>query len=203
MSSLPAFATYALEFPTYKYLLIGIGAIIEGPFLMIAWGFLLTFWALDVIPLYLSLVLGDLVADMGWYAVGRYFLHPFIRRFGRYFWVSEESLDRVRPLFHKFHTRILLISKITIGFGASLATLITAGAMRIPLKKYIVVNLVWEVLLVWALLWLWYFFGSAYTQVADDLKYYFIIGLIIVIPALIYGITRYFKHKILDAWSRL
>ena len=43
MSTLPAFAAYALEFPTYKYLLICAGVAIEGPMLMIACGFLLTF----------------------------------------------------------------------------------------------------------------------------------------------------------------
>lgn len=84
MSTLPAFAAYALEFPTYKYLLICAGIAIEGPMLMIACGFLLTFGALDFFPLYISILIGDLAGDAVWYAVGRYFLDPFLGRFGRY-----------------------------------------------------------------------------------------------------------------------
>ena len=203
MSTLPAFAAYALEFPTYKYLLICAGVAIEGPMLMIACGFLLTFWALDFLPLYISILAGDLMGDTAWYAIGRYFLNPFLERFGRYFWVSKELLNKVKPLFHKFHSRILFFSKITLGFWASIATLMTAWASHIPFKKYLAINLLGEVFLVLALLWLGYSFGAAYGQLADEFKYYFIIGLIIVVPALIYSITRYFKHKLLDAWSHL
>lgn len=203
MSTLPAFAAYALEFPTYKYLLICIGVAIEGPMLMIACGFLLTFWALDLLPLYISILVGDLMGDTVWYGIGRYFLDPFLERFGKYFWVSKELLHKVKPLFNKFHTRILFFSKITLGFGASLATLMTAGASHIPLKKFLTINFFGELVLASILLWLGYSFGSAYAQLGDNLKYYFIIGLIIVVPTLIYSITRYFKHKLLDVWSHL
>ncbi|MEI6711130.1 MAG: VTT domain-containing protein [bacterium] len=197
MSTLPAFAAYALEFPTYKYLLIGIGVAIEGPMLMIACGFLLTFGALDFFPLYISILVGDLVGDAAWYGVGRYFLDPFLERFGRYFGVSKELLNQVKPLFKKFHTRILFLSKITLGFGASIATLMTAGATHIPLKKYLAINFLGEILLVLALLGLGYSFGATYAQLAEELKYYFLIGLVIIVPTLIISITRYFKHKLL------
>jgi membrane protein DedA with SNARE-associated domain len=158
MSTLPAFAAYALEFPTYKYLLICVGVAIEGPLLMIACGFLLTFGALDFLPLYVSILAGDLMGDAAWYAIGRYFLDPFLHRFGRYFWVSKELLNQVKPLFKKFHTRILFFSKITLGFGASIATLITAGATHIPLKKYLAINFLGEILLVLVLLGIGYSF---------------------------------------------
>jgi len=42
MTTLPIFATFALHFATYKYPLIFLGTMIEGPFLMIACGFLLS-----------------------------------------------------------------------------------------------------------------------------------------------------------------
>lgn len=198
MSTLPAFAAYALEFPTYKYLLICAGVAIEGPMLMIACGFLLTFGVLDFFPLYISILIGDLFGDTFWYAIGRYFLDPFLGRFGRYVGVSKELLNQVKPLFQKFHTRILFLSKITLGFGASIATLMTAGATHIPLKKYLAINFLGEVLLVLGLLGLGYSFGAAYGQLAEELKYYFLIGLVIMVPTLIFSITHYFKHKLLD-----
>lgn len=74
----------------------------------------------------------------------------------------------------------------------------TAGATHIPLKKYLAINFLGEVLLVLGLLGLGYSFGAAYGKLAEELKYYFLIGLVIMVPTLIFSMTRYFKHKLLD-----
>ncbi|MDD5376780.1 MAG: DedA family protein [Candidatus Gracilibacteria bacterium] len=203
MSSLPDFAIYALQFSSYKYFLIFIGTIIEGPILMIACGFLLKLGLFSFIPLYLSVIAGDLVGDIIWYGIGRYFLDTFLVRFGGYLGVDEEILGKVKVLFKRFHTKILFISKITIGFGASLAVLLVAGASRISFKKYTVINLFGEIILVAMLFLIGYILGSAYTKVSDNFKYYFIIAIVLIIPLSLYFLHRYFKTKILEKGSHL
>jgi hypothetical protein len=53
------------------------------------------------------------------------------------------------------------------------------------------------------LLGIGYSFWSAYAQIEEELKYYFLIGIILIVPTLVFSITRYFKHKLLDTWSPL
>lgn len=203
MNSLPTFATYALEFINYKYLLIFIGTVIEWPILMVACGFLLKLWVFNIVPLYLSILLWDLFWDVLWYCVWRYFLDTFLLRFWRYFWVDLQLINSVKILFQKYHTKILFISKITIGFGAALVTLVVAGASHIPFKKYITINLLGEFILVATLFLIGYLFWNLYTQVSDAFRYSFIVAMIILVPIIIYSISHYFKNKILDQWSHL
>ena len=57
MAPLSTFADFALRFADYKYPLIFVGTIIEGPLLMIICGFLLKLNILDFVPLYISILL--------------------------------------------------------------------------------------------------------------------------------------------------
>jgi membrane protein DedA with SNARE-associated domain len=49
-----------------------------------------------------------------------------------------------------------------------------AGAMKIPFKKFLMMNFLGEIVLVGILLFLGYFLGNAYNMLSDNLKYYFI-----------------------------
>ena len=55
----------------YRYLLTFAVAIVEGPMVMVGSGILLRLEFFYFWPIYLSLMLGDFVADLGWYWVGR------------------------------------------------------------------------------------------------------------------------------------
>ena len=49
-------------------------------------------------------------------------------------------MDKIEVFFHKHQDKILFISKITMGFGFAVATLFTAGLVKIPFKKYAMFN---------------------------------------------------------------
>jgi hypothetical protein len=49
----------------YRYFLTFLGAIVEGPILMVACGMLLKLKFFYFLPIYFSLLLGDFVADSG------------------------------------------------------------------------------------------------------------------------------------------
>ncbi len=146
----------------YRYPLIFLAVIAEGPVIMLGSGVLLRLGNFDLLPLYLTLVFGDLVADVFWYFVGRYAAEPFLKRFGHFFGVTHEIFEKMEGVFRRHDTKILFVSKITMGFGFALATLIAAGAVRVPFKKYIIFNLlggfIWTALLLGA----GYFFGNVY-----------------------------------------
>ena len=65
----------------------------------------------------------------------RYGAKAVVHEHGGVFGISYENFEKVQGLFREYHDRILLISKVTIGFGMALATLIVAGATRVPFTR--------------------------------------------------------------------
>ncbi len=179
-----------------KYVLIFFGAIIEGPILMIASGFLLHLGVFSAVPLFAALLAGDLVGDVIWYYFGYFFAEPILKRHGHFLSVTPELLEKTKELFHRYHARILLISKITMGFGMALGTLMAAGITRIPFRTYMFLNALGELILITWMLSIGYFFGQLYPYVADSFKVAFIIGIIIIAIIFVYGFSRYVRSKI-------
>lgn len=180
----------------YKYFIAFPLAIVEGPIIMVACGFLLRLGTFSFWPIYFALVLGDFVADIGWYYVGFYGARKFAIRWGKYFSVRPDSLEKLEKLFEKHHDKILFISKITMGFGFALATLIAAGMARVPLKKYALYNFfggfVWTALLIGT----GYFFGHLYTLIDKSFKVAFLVFVGCSLLAAIYGSGKYFKENL-------
>ncbi len=144
------------------YGLIAVVSFVEGPILAFVCGLLLHFNLIDLIPAYLALMIGDLLGDTFWYWIGRRFGLPFIRRFGHFFRVSEKDVLSVEKIFHAHKDTILIVSKVTMGFGFALVTLITAGLVRIPFNRYIIMNAAGQFVWTGALLSLGYLFSQLY-----------------------------------------
>lgn len=181
----------------WKYPLVFVGTIIEGPILMVAGGFLIHFGIFTFIPLYIAFVTGDLVGDIAWYYIGRFFADPLVRKHGKFIGVTPEMFEKTKKLFHRYHEWILFISKITIGFGLSLGVLMVAGATRVSFKKYVVLNLLGELFLVAVLISVGYFFGQLYNYIAEGFRTMFIIVTAVVVVSIMFGFTRYMKKRTL------
>ncbi len=204
MQQLPEVLIYALTLASYtKYFLVFIGAIIEGPILMVAAGFFLRFDVFSLVPLFTVLVLGDLLADIGWYAVGYYFAEPLIRKNGKFFGVTADLFEKMKKLLTEHQTKILLGSKVTIGFGLALVTIVAAGASKIPIKKYIAINALGEIIMVTVLLSVGYWFGQFYSQIAKGFKEVFLAVGVLFLCALAYGFTVFVRKYIKEGSLKL
>lgn len=181
-----------------KYPLLALGAFIEGPILMITSGFLLHEKILSLLPLFIALVVGDLAADLAWYYIGYYFAEPFLRRFGRWFGFTEQMYELAREIFLHYHEKVLFISKVTLGFGLAIGTLMFAGASRIPLRRYMWLNFWGELILVAFLLSVGYFFGALYQTLAVAYRGPFLIALLVLSILSVYGGTSYLKKLIAE-----
>jgi membrane protein DedA with SNARE-associated domain len=196
MENVPPFVAYAISLAAIiKYPIIFLGTVIEGPIVMMASGFLLHFGAFSLLPLYIALMSGDLVADMFWYFVGARFAGPFMLRFGKFFSLSPEMIEKLKKLIRKHDTLMLLGSKLTAGFGLALAMVIAAGASGVPFKKYMMLNFFGEILVTAMLLAVGYYFGQLYTYVDDSFKTIFMIGGSLFLLLAAYGFTRFVRSK--------
>jgi ribonuclease BN (tRNA processing enzyme) len=116
--------------------LIFTGAYIEGSVVMMATGSLLHGGIVSFWPAYGALLLGDILSDTMWYCIGRWGGRPFLDRWGRLFNATPEVISKVERRFHEYHTSILIVSKLTMGFGFAVATLMTAGLMVESISRY-------------------------------------------------------------------
>jgi len=177
------------------YGLIIVLACAEGPILSMLFGVLIRFDLFPFWPVYAALMLGDLIGDVVWYYIGYHFGHRFIRRFGHRFGITEEAVERMTKFFHKYKHPILFISKITNGLGLALVTLMTAGIARIPFWKYMIVNLLGQ--LIWSgfLLGVGYFFSNLYVQIDNIFWRIGVVAAAAVILFLIYRLQKQLRKK--------
>lgn len=181
----------------YKYLAIFIGCIAEGPTVMAATGFLLKLGYFSIIPAFFALLLGDLVADIGWYAVGYYNWYGIINKFGNFIGFKKSVSDKITDLYHKHHEKILFFSKLSMGFGFALVVLVTAGRLRIPLKKYIAINFFAGLFWTGFMMALGYFFGNVYLLISEGLRAGFVIMVGILFLLAIFGMGRFIRAQFL------
>lgn len=179
----------------YRYFLIVPLAVVEGPLIMLAGGFFVRMDVFALVPMFFALLVGDLVGDVLWYAIGYHWGRPFIRRFGKYVSITEDKINSVEHIFHKYHERILFISKITMGFGFALVTLITAGLMKIPFRKYLMFNVLGGFIWTAALMTAGYYLGELFLKASKGLEYVTLGAGIVILLALGYGFSKFVKSK--------
>ena len=180
---------------TYKYLIVFILAIAEGPVIMTISGFFLRIGEFSFWPLYLTLMAGDLAADTLWYAVGYHWGRPFIEKYGKFVSISQELVQKTENAFHRHQNKILFLSKITMGLGFALVILITAGIAKIPFRKYIIFNLVGQFVWTGALILVGYSFGNLYLTINEGLRDASLIAFILLAIAAVYGVSRYLRER--------
>jgi membrane protein DedA with SNARE-associated domain len=82
--------------------------------------------------------LGNTAGSLALYAAGRHGGRPLVRRYGRFFMVTEHDLDRAERALTKHHvwavfvTRLIPVVRTYSGFAA--------GVLRIPLSLFVVLT---------------------------------------------------------------
>lgn len=174
-----------------KYAILFFGSYTEGTLVMISAGLLWHEGLLAFTPAYIALIIGDILSDCTWYFVGYFGARPFIKRWGYLVNVDEAKIDRIEMRFKKHQTTILLGSKLTLGFGLMIATLLTAGILRVPIKKFIIVNLFGGFVWIFGLMLLGYYFGDVFSLIPGKYK----IALVIVLLG-----AAFFAIKYISTW---
>lgn len=185
----------AIWLDSSKYILLFLGCIVEGPVVMMTSGFLFSLGQFNFVPMYVALVLGDFTADIMWYCIGRFGTRKAIFKYGHFLGITPLTLEKVEERFNKYHQKILIISKLTMGFGLALVVLISAGIFKVPFKNYVVLNLVGGFIWTAFLLTVGYFLGNIFNMITGPMKVVFI-GLVIIIFIIgIKYVNRYFNKN--------
>jgi membrane-associated protein len=160
MSGLPFLAPFIAFLQATKYPLFFAGAYIEGTVVMLTGGVLLRLGQVEFWPLYASLILGDVLSDIMWYWIGYFGARRFVLRWGYLVGATPEIVQKMERRFHKYHLRILVISKLTMGFGLAVPILTTAGMLRVSFKRYCAINIIGSFVWVGFVIFVGYKFGD-------------------------------------------
>lgn len=180
-----------------KYALIFIGCFFEGSTVMMATGLLwrlgtVTFWSA-----YLTLILADILSDIMWYLIGRFAARSFFTRWGYLFDLTPETIGKVEKKFHHYHTKILVVSKLTMGFGLAVPIQVVAGMLRVPFSRYLTINGLGSLVWVLALMSIGYYFGNVLAYIPKNFQ--LALG-IIVVGAFLLGLRALSKKLATLDW---
>ncbi len=183
----------------YKYLVLLPLSAILGPIISFLAGILIKSGYLTIVYTYLILMAGELIGDVAWYWLGRSRGEKFLVRFGKYFSITHEGIAAAKKMFSKYHTRILIVSKLTTGLGFAPAVLFTAGVSKIPFKKYMALNFYGQIVWTGMLLWFGYLVGNLYAEFNSFFERLTITAAIVVIIFFVIGYGKYIRNKITNS----
>lgn len=195
-----AWLTALLQNHTYwVYAVVAIVSFAEGPILAMLCGVLYKLGMVPFTPLYIALMIGDLFGDAFWYWIGYYFGHPFIKRFGKFFSLTESGVASVTRVFHKYKNHILILSKMTMGLGFALVTLVTAGIVKVPFRRYIFLNFIGQFFWTAFLMVVGYYLGNLYIKINGVLGILFVAAILVVVFLGLVGWGKYMREKMSKA----
>lgn len=175
-----------------KYVLIFLGSFSEGALVMMTGGVLWHAGQTEFWPTYAALFAGDILSDIMWYFVGFIGARRLINRWGRLVGLTPVVVEKIERRFHRYKLSILLISKITNGYGTGAGTILMAGMLRIPLAVFILISIVGGGVWVFIVMFIGYYFGNVLALVPPQFKVITVAGGIIVVLVLIRYINRQF-----------
>lgn len=177
----------------YGYLIFFPLTVLEGPIVTVIAGFLVGQHLMNFALVYMIAVVGDVVGDLGHYAIGRWGRDSLIDKWGKYIGITTFKIKGFDAHFKKNCGKTLLLGKLAHGFGSVI--LAAAGASRIPVKKFIFFNTLGSIPKSLLLMLIGFYFGQAFYRINKYLDYFafgtFALGLLLLL--FYYLIIKYGK----------
>jgi membrane protein DedA with SNARE-associated domain len=179
-------------FIKYKYQAIFPVAVLEGPIISIISGFLISRGDLKLFPALLVVFFGDVVSDSVFHFIGkggRYMINYL--KFSR---ISEDQLQRIENQFARAPWKTMILAKVSYGLGT--VFMIATGAVRMPSQKFLEYILSLNFIRSAILIAIGFYFGKVALHLGPTYLQYYVIAVIILIPAGYFLYKTFFKKNI-------
>lgn len=141
------------------------------------------YWPLSIIILIgiLGNTVGGILAYWFGYKKGETWIRAFIRKFGKFIFLSEEKFNKGIELFNKFDKKIVFASRIIPIVRAF--TSLPAGVAKVNFPSFVVLSILGNVIYVALLGYLGFILGENWSLIAPIFKQlqYVILGLILLV----------------------
>lgn len=152
----------------HRYIFAFLGALTEGTNIMLLSGFLYKLGIFKFLNVLAVLSLGYFISGYFWFAIGRFWGKTILEKWGPYFFLTKERLEKLEDYFIKHTEKTLIITRIT--YGLSMYTFVIAGMFRTKAKKFFWCNLVATFIWVFTLFFIGYVFGASYKALSSIVK---------------------------------
>lgn len=193
--------TFLSAIPIYKYGLIFLLVMIEGPFITMLVGWVIFLGYLNPLLAYGMVVCADLISDCIYFGIGWWGRNKKISKLNTYIKASSGRLQKIEALLHRHSGKTIIIAKLT--HVAGVPFLIAAGLARIRFSKFLAYDFIATIPKSLAFILLGYYFGLATSQVNHYLEYSTIVAsLCIAVLLLVYlRLGKYVDKKFAEEAS--
>ncbi len=166
------------------YVLMFVGMLIEGPVVTAAAAFAAALGYFNPWIVLVLAILGDLLADFAYYAIGYFGRVHFVEKYGHHIGITQPRMERLERLIATHPKKTLAAVKLAPLLPVP--GLMMIGAARMPFRKFSAIAFV--ITLPKALLFmaLGYWFGRAYDSISravENGQYFIIVALIVIVAA--------------------
>jgi membrane protein DedA with SNARE-associated domain len=182
----------ANEFAAWTYILLAFLVLIEGPIAVLAASAAASTGLMRPGLVFLSAAVGNLTADSLWWFLGYAGKPEWIHGIGRRLKIRESMLEHLKHSMVKHATQVMFLAKITLSF--SIPTLIAAGLLRIPWKRWFPWFVLAEIMWTGSLVLIGYYATQAVTRVAEGVEYGLLGASLVFLAVLIFAGRRMLKR---------
>jgi len=154
-----------------------VGSFVPGHALIILAGFLSNIGILDVRFVIAAAVTGAILGDIGSYMIGKKYGYTFLMRFGKYFFLQQEHIEKAKAVMAKHSGKALILGRFNPVTRA--LTPFLAGTSELPIKKFWFYDIIGCITWAVASVTVGYIFGASYEVISQYVgKFIFIATLI-------------------------
>lgn len=182
-------------FPFYPYIILFLVTFVEGPIATLSGGSLAAAGVMHVIPVYFTIVLANLTADLGWYSLGRFGKVNWLERIAPKIGISSRKIQELTRGIQKQAPKLLFLTKFSTGFP--IPTLIATGLGRVPVHRWFWASMCGELIKSAILVGVGYYFSKTLRQTTGTVQttIWILTGLILV-AGIVWSVLRKKKNAI-------
>ncbi len=157
---------------------------IEGPIVTTAASFAASLGYFNLFTVLILAILGDLIPDILYFAIGHWGRRKFLEKYGHYVGVTASRIAKLEKHFELHAGKTLIAIKLS---PAPVPGLIIAGISKMPVKKYAKMALLISFPKILLFMALGFYFGHTYSSLSKSLGYVgYLLPLLAVLNILIY-----------------
>jgi len=153
----------------WAYFLLALLVAVEGPIATLLGGAAASDGLMKPFFVFLSAVSGNLMADTLWYLVGYLGKTDWVFHFGKRLGLKPELIEHLKQQMISHAAKVLFLAKLTVSFV--IPSLITAGLLRIPWKRWFPSFIIAESLWSGSLVLIGYYATEAIKRVEQSVEY--------------------------------
>jgi len=183
------------EIGIWKYLILAFLVAVEGPAATLLGAAAAGIGVMQVKFVFLFASMGNLTADTIWYSLGYAGKQAWLLRVGRWLGIRNREFQRLRSKMHHYAPRILLVAKITSGLV--IPSLVAAGLVRVPWKKWFPPVAIGELIWTGSLVFIGFHAANLVKFVEKDVQWFVFGSTLIFLLVLVVLIRRAFQRRAL------